>query len=220
MFKVLYFLLLLSVIFAAQSTGPSKEGRIIRGQLADIAKVPFTVSLANQTAQFCGGSIIAPEFVLTAGHCTADRNPSTLHIRAGTNLATVGGITKRILKVYLHSFYEASHPNDYDFAIIKVNSAFTWSAYIKPVALPKQDEIVPDRTTCFVMGWGVTQNTAESRFFLRIATMKIINQVKCMRAYAELDGVTLNMICAQGISIWGLEDSCQGLSHNKIYSNL
>src|SRR6188474_3259444 len=54
----------------------SGPGMIIGGKPAPAGRWPFQVGLLlssvgnNSSAQFCGGSIIDEEFILTAAHCT------------------------------------------------------------------------------------------------------------------------------------------------------
>ncbi len=63
-------------IFAARNNGNSntsssssrlhKESRIIGGSETGTTEFPFVVSLQDQYGHFCGGSLIAPNIVLTA----------------------------------------------------------------------------------------------------------------------------------------------------------
>lgn len=46
-----------------------EDNRIVGGEEADISDYGWQVSLQANGAHYCGGSIISPEWVLTAGHC-------------------------------------------------------------------------------------------------------------------------------------------------------
>lgn len=114
---------------------------------------------------------------MTAAHCTFGKKLTTLRIRAGSSLSNLGGTMKFILRVHQHDLYKkVSHPHDYDFVIMELFSDLIWSDKIEPISLPKQDEAVPDKTICAVMGWGVTQNIAETRNILRVVTLRTISQ--------------------------------------------
>ena len=48
---------------------PIDNNRIIGGKEAVAGKFSYVVSLADDIGHFCGGSLIAPDIVLTAAHC-------------------------------------------------------------------------------------------------------------------------------------------------------
>ena len=48
---------------------PLDNTRIIGGKEAVAGKYSYVVSLADDIGHFCGGSLIAPDVVLTAAHC-------------------------------------------------------------------------------------------------------------------------------------------------------
>ena len=51
------------------------SNKIVNGEEADAFQTPWMVSLQDDTGfHFCGGSLIQPDVVLTAAHCTLDRN--------------------------------------------------------------------------------------------------------------------------------------------------
>ena len=44
-------------------------GRVAGGRNTTIEELPYQVSMEENGEHFCGGSIITPRHVLTAGHC-------------------------------------------------------------------------------------------------------------------------------------------------------
>ena len=50
------------------------QSRIIGGQFAAEGRYPYAVSLTSAGKPYCGGSLIAPDLVLSAAHCVADFN--------------------------------------------------------------------------------------------------------------------------------------------------
>nr|BAB25416.1 unnamed protein product [Mus musculus] len=48
---------------------PRTSGRIVSGQDAQLGRWPWQVSVRENGAHVCGGSLIAEDWVLTAAHC-------------------------------------------------------------------------------------------------------------------------------------------------------
>lgn len=46
------------------------DGKIVGGEPAEIEDYPYQISLLAYGSHSCGGSIIAPNKILTAAHCT------------------------------------------------------------------------------------------------------------------------------------------------------
>lgn len=77
-----FLLLFLLQVSPASSGAETAQTSIINGKPADIKDWPWQVALAwsgrnapqesPRSRFFCGGSLIAPDLVLTAGHCVAD----------------------------------------------------------------------------------------------------------------------------------------------------
>ena len=52
-----------------ESQGRVFHERIIGGEAAPVGLYPYIVSLQGASGHFCGGSLIAPDVVLSAAHC-------------------------------------------------------------------------------------------------------------------------------------------------------
>ena len=56
--------------------------RIVGGTVAAVNSWPWQVMLTdNYGRQFCGGSLVDPDWVLTAAHCLVWETPSSVKIR-------------------------------------------------------------------------------------------------------------------------------------------
>lgn len=63
---------------------PLNEGRIVGGYTAQEGQFPHQVSLRMNGNHFCGGSLIASNWVLTAAHCLADLPPGQFSVAMGS----------------------------------------------------------------------------------------------------------------------------------------
>jgi secreted trypsin-like serine protease len=50
----------------------SQKGKIIGGSVATAGQFPYQVGIFLDGTGFCGGSLIAPDVVLTAAHCAVE----------------------------------------------------------------------------------------------------------------------------------------------------
>ena len=68
--------------------------RIVGGKEAIPHSLPWQVAIINVKIgmSVCGGTILAPKFIMTAGHCTHRKEPSTYQVWAGAHdLTTFDG---------------------------------------------------------------------------------------------------------------------------------
>ena len=83
---------------------PTEDKAIVGGSLSTIQQHPWQISLETLDGfHFCGGSIIAPDWVLTAQHCVTDNTAAQMMIVAGvTKLSQASqGQTIRVAEVIM-----------------------------------------------------------------------------------------------------------------------
>lgn len=106
-----------------------------------------------------------------------------------------GGSLHEVKTVVQHKRYNRRNV-DFDFSLLELEEAITYSDSVQAVALPDYGQLTADETNCLVTGWGNTQNSSHSREQLRGAHVPIVNQQICNAAYKAYEGVTSRMICA------------------------
>lgn len=201
--------------------------RIIGGEEAGSGEFPWMVALASNgysydpyQSQFCGGSLIASQWVLTAAHCVVESrvttDPNDIYIYYGsTTLDKTLGHQAEVSQIIPHEYYDAwTHDND--IALIKLKEPIT---SITPVTLPTSSQassLEAAGNTITVSGWGDTnideQGTSWPSNLMKVS-LPLVSNTTCASSYGST--ITDNMICA-GYSEGG-KDSCQGDSGGPMF---
>ncbi|XP_054451490.1 plasminogen [Pteronotus mesoamericanus] len=178
-------------------------GRIVGGCVANPHSWPWQVSLRTRFRQhFCGGTLIAPEWVLTAAHCLERSSvPSSYMVILGAHKEI--NLESDVQEIKVAKLFR--EPHRADIALLKLSSPAIITEKVIPACLPPQDYVVAARSQCYVTGWGETRNTRGDGFLKEAHTPVIENKV-CNR-YDYLNGrVRSSELCAGNIDA----DSCQG----------
>uniref|UniRef100_A0A8D0GKB2 Transmembrane serine protease 13 n=1 Tax=Sphenodon punctatus TaxID=8508 RepID=A0A8D0GKB2_SPHPU len=192
------------------SCGQRLSGRIVEGNETSISKWPWQVSLQYGSTHICGGTIIDPQWVLTAAHCFfIVKILDEWKVFAGlSNLNKAADAGIPVSRVIINSNYSDDH-DDYDIALLKLSRPLTLSGQIRPACLPMTGQTFDFGRTCSITGYGKTsENEENTNPKLREAEVKIIDFKLCSSRQVYEGFLTSRMMCAGYLQ--GGKDSCQG----------
>ncbi|XP_073833442.1 serine protease SP24D-like [Musca autumnalis] len=169
------------------------EPRIVNGQSAKDGQFPHQVALFIGNHFACGGSIITPNYVVTAAHCVTSGgrpNPysaSRLNVRVGSLFYNSGGEVIGVSQVKVHPSYRRTVN---DIALLKLSKPLVFTDKIKPIAIAKQSPA--DGVAVITSGWGLLRRSGPTPRELQYTTMTALSQNNCRR---RLWSVSSTVLC-------------------------
>lgn len=192
------------------------QPRVIGGQ--DVTQVrPWMAEVEisrsgdpNYAATLCGGTLIAPQWVLTAAHCVENVDADMLFVSLGSvNRTGTAPENLAVTELQVHPSYNPSHFHN-DLALLKLAtpSRFTPLDMAKPHIVTELSAGSHDETL-EVLGWGsTTPNGYGLTETLQKADLDYVSPGYCASQWSNLTG---NQICAGEMNPQGQQqDSCRG----------
>ncbi|PIO30182.1 hypothetical protein AB205_0139380, partial [Aquarana catesbeiana] len=147
---------------------PLVSSRIVGGTDSLDGEWPWQVALMDNEAgaeYICGGSLISPEWVMTAAHCI--HHPiqlSNYKVYLGMHQLDVISshtVVTNVSNIIVNSNF-ANEGGPGDIALLQLATPVTYSQYIMPICLPSSTTTFPCGTECWVTGWGTRSSGGES----------------------------------------------------------
>ena len=206
---------------AALALSASPSMAIVGGTNAGPNEFPSVSEVVIAKGFLCTGTLIAPDTVLTAGHCSS--------ITGGAGVASPAAYPPQLIEVFIGSNKPGqgekvpvsrviAHPNyllsdGYDISILKLSRASTKTP--TPVAGASETSLWAPSTLETIAGFGTTEEGGDTPDTLQKAQVPITTDAYCADAYDSFEADT--QICA-GYPEGGV-DTCQGDSGGPMFGN-
>jgi secreted trypsin-like serine protease len=200
-----------SVSAQSTETDPAVNDLIVGGvPVGSISDVPWqtAIVLSGTRRQFCGGSLVAPGWVLTAAHCVdtpmVRKEASRIDVVVGTLNFSSGGEQMTVSQIIVHPNWNPS-TMDYDAALLRLTSDVSQGI---PIALNAETTPIDADVTIRVTGWGATSQGRPDTTTLMAVEVPSVTNVTC-NAPASYNGLVSDEMFCAGFPKGGI-DACLG----------
>jgi len=200
-------------IEAAAALRAQMSAKVVGGTNAKPGSNPFQVALVwkaisdDRQAQFCGGTLVKKQYVVTAAHCSDPLflpgiSPSVVQVLVDARRLDGSGTRKNVQKITIHPDWNP-FTFDSDVAVWKLTSEVNG---VPLAGLASEDPAVGTRL--LATGWGDTESSPAFPVQLQEVKLPLVSRKNCNDANSYNGNITSRMICA-GFNAGG-KDTCQG----------
>lgn len=207
------FIVTLAITLGLFAQADVKFGQqIVGGVQTEKGELPFQVSLQSSGSHFCGGSLIKPNWVLTAAHCVQGSSSMKIVVGMHDQKDKTGTETFTAKRIIAHPQFNRS-TLDYDYALIQLSG----DSKFRTIDLNRVEiDIAATPMNVWTSGWGTTSEGSYALpNILNKVEIPLVTKEDCNASTAYGGDITDRMICA-GLKAGG-KDSCQGDSGGPLF---
>ncbi|KAG7259932.1 hypothetical protein CRUP_014141 [Coryphaenoides rupestris] len=186
---------------------PQYRNRIVGGNASTLGQFPWQVSLHYKDEHICGGSIIAPQWILTVAHCVylfMPYQPSLWTVHVGIVSQPLNAAhALPVEQILYHSRYH-SKGIDYDIALMRLSQPLAFNGIVEPICLPNYGEEFEAGTMCWISGWGATEDDGDSSLSMNSAPVPLLSNKACNLPEVYHGGDSGGPLACEGSSAWKL----------------
>ncbi len=168
---------------------------IIGGEEATPGEFPFQAALvsAGGRFQFCGGTFIDGDWVMTAAHCVdGSTDPESIKVLAGAHNKLTDGDLIDVERIYIHPKYASEASISSDIALLKLSGDHMYPRI--ELLTPERLDLSKPGTIATTIGWGLTSDGGRSSDVLKKLDAEIISNDECKTHLG--DNILGSTICA------------------------
>jgi trypsin len=191
----LTFILVGIGLLGSPRSGRSEVGHPVAGVVALIDASAPSDDIFN--GQFCGGTLVAPDRVMTAAHCVADKTTGGIKVVVGAdNLCRgrpINGERVGVRRVATHRRYDAESA-EFDLAMLTLERRFPEDAH----AISDFDSVEP-AASAVALGWGRLSLGGVPACRLTRVDVEVLEVSECAASVGAMGGRAFDarsMICA------------------------
>ena len=207
--------LLLALVVGAFGLTSSAHA-VVGGQDAAPGEYPYVAHVTIDKAFGCTGTIVAPTWVVTAGHCSSltgvalatpiGQPGQLIDVRYNSIKAHEGeGESASVKRVVVNPDYIFLNGSGYDVALLELNQPVSIPTPVK-VAGAGETALWKPGTMATIAGFGVTESGGDSPDVLQEAQVPIVDDATSAAAYDSFENQTQ---IGAGFPQGGV-DTCQG----------
>uniref|UniRef100_A0ACB8EEM7 Uncharacterized protein n=1 Tax=Sphaerodactylus townsendi TaxID=933632 RepID=A0ACB8EEM7_9SAUR len=181
-------------------------GRVVNGQDSVPYSWPWQISLQYESnGQFyhtCGGSLIAPNWVMTAGHCISSSRRYKVVLGEYDRSKEEGSeqhIPVNSGDIFVHPGWNNNCVScGDDIALLKLSHEAVLNDKVQLGCLPPRGELLPNDHPCFISGWGRLYTGGPLPSILQQALLPVVDHAHCTQPTWWGSTVKETMVCAGG----------------------